>query len=127
MLSEEAIDYHQQADNAQSDKAVEDYSTDDFSKDSAIEEVEVPQTESLLTTSDDLLNDYRTYRRQVKVDKLEDELSHYQSSADLGQLETGQSAFKRGLAKTTTKNRQYRMNRKRMSDIEQRLAELRGE
>ena len=60
-------------------------------------------------------------------DKLEDELFHYQSSDDLGQLETGQSAFKRGLAKTTTKNRQYRMNKKRMSDIEQRLAELRGE
>lgn len=127
LSSEEAIDYHQQADNAQSDKAIEDYSTDDFSKDSAIEEVEVPQTESPLTTSDELPNDYRTYRKQAKVDKLEDELSHYQSSDDLGQLETGQSAFKRGLAKTTTKNRQYRMNKKRMSDIEQRLAELRGE
>ena len=127
LSSEEAIDYHQQADNAQSDKAIEDYSTDDFSKDSAIEEVEVPQTESSLTTSDELPNDYRTYRKQAKVDKLEDELSHYQSSDDLGQLETGQSAFKRGLAKTTTKNRQYRMNKKRMSDIEQRLAELRGE
>lgn len=127
LSSEEAIDYHQQADNAQSDKAIEDYSTDNFSKDSAIEEVEVPQTESSLTTSDELPNDYRTYRKQVKVDKLEDELSHYQSSDDLGQLETGQSAFKRGLAKTTTKNRQYRMNKKRMSTIEQRLAELRGE
>lgn len=127
LSSEEAIDYHQQADNAQSDKAIEDYSTDNFSKDSAIEEVEVPQTESSLTTSDELPNDYRTYRKQAKVDKLEDELSHYQSSDDLGQLETGQSAFKRGLAKTTTKNRQYRMNKKRMSDIEQRLAELRGE
>lgn len=127
LSSEEAIDYHQQADNAQSDKAIEDYSTDNFSKDSAIEEVEVPQTESPLTTSDELPNDYRTYRKQAKVDKLEDELSHYQSSDDLGQLETGQSAFKRGLAKTTTKNRQYRMNKKRMSDIEQRLAELRGE
>ncbi|MGT2874196.1 hypothetical protein ACVRZP_05465 [Streptococcus gallolyticus subsp. gallolyticus] len=124
---EEVIDYHQQADNAQSDKAIEDYSTDNFSKDSAIEEVEVPQTESPLTTSDELPNDYRTYRKQAKVDKLEDELSHYQSSDDLGQLETGQSAFKRGLAKTTTKNRQYRMNKKRMSAIEQRLAELRGE
>lgn len=127
LSSEEAIDYHQQVDNAQSDKAIEDYSTDNFSKDSAIEEVEVPQTESPLTTSDELPNDYRTYRKQAKVDKLEDELSHYQSSDDLGQLETGQSAFKRGLAKTTTKNRQYRMNKKRMSDIEQRLAELRGE
>lgn len=127
LSNEEAIDYHQQADNAQSDKAIEDYSTDNFSKDSAIEEVEVPQTESPLTTSDELPNDYRTYRKQAKVDKLEDELSHYQSSDDLGQLETGQSAFKRGLAKTTTKNRQYRMNKKRMSDIEQRLAELRGE
>lgn len=127
LSSEEAIDYHQQADNAQSDKAIEDYSTDNFSKDSAIEEVEVPQTESPLTTSDELPNDYRTYRKQAKVDKLEDELFHYQSSDDLGQLETGQSAFKRGLAKTTTKNRQYRMNKKRMSDIEQRLAELRGE
>lgn len=127
LSSEEAIDYHQQADNAQSDKAIEDYSTDNFSKDSAIEEVEVPQTESPLTTSDELPNDYRTYRKQAKVDKLEDELSHYQSSDDLGQLETGQSAFKRGLAKTTTKNRHYRMNKKRMSDIEQRLAELRGE
>lgn len=127
LSSEEAIDYHQQADNAQGDKAIEDYSTDNFSKDSAIEEVEVPQTESPLTTSDELPNDYRTYRKQAKVDKLEDELSHYQSSDDLGQLETGQSAFKRGLAKTTTKNRQYRMNKKRMSDIEQRLAELRGE
>ena len=127
LSSEEAIDYYQQADNAQSDKAIEDYSTDNFSKDSAIEEVEVPQTESPLTTSDELPNDYRTYRKQAKVDKLEDELSHYQSSDDLGQLETGQSAFKRGLAKTTTKNRQYRMNKKRMSDIEQRLAELRGE
>ncbi|MCY7177381.1 hypothetical protein [Streptococcus gallolyticus] len=127
LSSEEAIDYHQQADNAQSDKAIEDYSTDNFSKDSAIEEVEVPQTESPLTTSDELPNDYRTYRKQAKVDKLEDELSHYQSSDDLGQLETGQSAFKRGLAKTTTRNRQYRMNKKRMSDIEQRLAELRGE
>lgn len=127
LSSEEAIDYHQQADNAQSEKAIEDYSTDNFSKDSAIEEVEVPQTESPLTTSDEFPNDYRTYRKQVKVDKLEDELSHYQSSDDLGQLETGQSAFKRGLAKTTTKNRQYRMNKKRMSDIEQRLAELRGE
>lgn len=127
LSSEEAIDYHQQADNAQSDKAIEDYSTDNFSKDSAIEEVEVPQTESPLTTSDEFPNDYRTYRKQAKVDKLEDELSHYQSSDDLGQLETGQSAFKRGLAKTTTKNRQYRMNKKRMSDIEQRLAELRGE
>ncbi|CDO17686.1 Conserved hypothetical membrane protein [Streptococcus gallolyticus] len=127
LSSEEAIDYHQQADNAQSDKAIEDYSTDNFSKDSAIEEVEVPQTESPLTTSDELPNDYRTYRKQAKVDKLEDELSHYQSSDDLGQLETGQSAFKRGLAKTTTKNRQYRMNKKRMSDIEQRLAQLRGE
>lgn len=127
LSSEEAIDYHQQADNARSDKAIEDYSTDNFSKDSAIEEVEVPQTESPLTTSDELPNDYRTYRKQAKVDKLEDELSHYQSSDDLGQLETGQSAFKRGLAKTTTKNRQYRMNKKRMSDIEQRLAELRGE
>ncbi|CBI14144.1 conserved hypothetical membrane protein [Streptococcus gallolyticus UCN34] len=124
---EEVIDYHQQADNAQSDKAIEDYSTDNFSKDSAIEEVEVPQTESPLTTSDELPNDYRTYRKQAKVDKLEDELSHYQSSDDLGQLEIGQSAFKRGLAKTTTKNRQYRMNKKRMSAIEQRLAELRGE
>lgn len=127
LSSEEAIDYHQQADNAQSEKAIEDYSTDNFSKDSAIEEVEVPQTESPLTTSDEFPNDYRTYRKQAKVDKLEDELSHYQSSDDLGQLETGQSAFKRGLAKTTTKNRQYRMNKKRMSDIEQRLAELRGE
>lgn len=127
LSSEEAIDYHQQADNAQGDSAIEDYSTDDFSKDSAIEEVETPQTESPLRTSDELPNDYRTYRQQAKVDKLEDELSHYQSSEDLGQLETGQSAFKRGLAKTTTKNRQYRMNRKRMSDIEQRLAELRGE
>lgn len=127
LSSEEAIDYHQQADNAQSDSAIEDYSTDDFSKDSAIEEVELPQTESPLTTSDEFPNDYRTYRQQVKGDKLEDELSQYQSSKDLGQLETGQSAFKRGLAKTTTKNRQYRMNKKRMSDIEQRLAELRGE
>ena len=127
LSSEEAIDYHQQADNAQRDNAIEDYSTDNFSKDSAIEEVEVPQMESPLTTSDELPNDYRTYRKQAKVDKLEDELSYYQSSDDLGQLETGQSAFKRGLAKTTTKNRQYRMNKKRMSDIEQRLAELRGE
>lgn len=127
LSNEEAIDYHQQADNAQSDKAIEDYSTDNFSKDLAIEEVEVPQTESPLTTSDELPNDYRTYRKQAKVDRLEDELSHYQSSDDLGQLETGQSAFKRGLAKTTTKNRQYRMNKKRMSAIEQRLAELRGE
>lgn len=127
LSSEEVIDYHQQADNAQSDKAIEDYSTDNFSKDSAIEEVEVPQTESPLTTSDELPNDYRTYRKQAKADKLEDELLQYQFSEDLGQLETGQSAFKRGLAKTTTKNRQYRMNKKRMSDIEQRLAELRGE
>lgn len=127
LSGEEAIDYHQQADNAQSDKAIEDYSTDNFSKDSAIEEVEVPQTESPLRTSDELPNDYRTYLNQAKVDRLEDELSQYQSSDDLGQLETGQSAFKRGLAKTTTKNRQYRMNKKRMSDIEQRLAELRGE
>lgn len=127
LSSEEAIDYHQQADNAQGDSVIEDYSTDDFSKDSAIEEVETPQTESPLRPSDELPNDYRTYRQQAKVDKLEDELSQYQSSEDLGQLETGQSAFKRGLAKTTTKNRQYRMNRKRMSDIEQRLAELRGE
>lgn len=127
LSSEEVIDYHQQADNAQSDKAIEDYSTDNFSKDSAIEEVEVPQTESPLTTSDELSNDYRTYRKQAKADKLEDELLQYQFSEDLGQLETGQSAFKRGLAKTTTKNRQYRMNKKRMSDIEQRLAELRGE
>lgn len=127
LSSEEAIDYHQQADNAQSDKAIEDYSTADFSKDSAIEEVEVPQTEFSLTASDELPNDYRTYRQQAKVNKLEDELFHYQFSDDLGQLETGQSAFKRGLAKTTTKNRQYRMNKKRMSDIEQRLAELRGE
>lgn len=127
LSSEEVIDYHQQADNAQSDKAIEDYSTDNFSKASALEEVEVPQTESPLTTSDELPNDYRTYRKQAKVDKLEDELLQYQFSEDLGQLETGQSAFKRGLAKTTTKNRQYRMNKKRMSDIEQRLAELRGE
>lgn len=127
LSSEEVIDYHQQADNAQSDKAIEDYSTDNFSKDSAIEEVEVPRTESLLTTSDELPNDYRTYRKQAKADKLEDELLQYQFSEDLGQLETGQSVFKRGLAKTTTKNRQYRMNKKRMSDIEQRLAELRGE
>lgn len=127
LSSEEAIDYHQQADNAQSDQAIEDYSTDNFSKDSAIEEVEVPQKESPLKTSGDLPKDYRTYRKQAKVDKLEDELSQYQTSDDLGQLETGQSAFKRGLAKTTTKNRQYRMNKKRMSDIEQRLAELRGE
>lgn len=127
LSSEEAIDYHQQADNAQGDSVIEDYSTDDFSKDSAIEEVETPQTESPLRPSDELPNDYRTYRQQAKVDKLEDELSQYQSSEDLGQLETGQSAFKRGLAKTTTKNRQYRMNKKRMSDIEQRLAELRGE
>lgn len=127
LSSEEVIDYHQQADNAQSDKAIEDYSTDNFSKDSAIEEVEVPQTESPLTTSDELPNDYRTYRKQAKADKLEDELLQYQFSEDLGQLETGQSAFKRGLAKTTTKNRQYRMNKKQMSDIEQRLAELRGE
>ena len=80
-----------------------------------------------MTASDELPNDYRTYRQQAKVNKLEDELFHYQFSDDLGQLETGQSAFKRGLAKTTTKNRQYRMNKKRMSDIEQRLAELRGE
>lgn len=127
LSSEEVIDYHQQADNAQSDKAIEDYSTDNFSKASALEKVEVPQTESPLTTSDELPNDYRTYRKQAKVDKLEDELLQYQFSEDLGQLETGQSAFKRGLAKTTTKNRQYRMNKKRMSDIEQRLAELRGE
>lgn len=127
LSSEEAIDYHQQADNAQSDQAIEDYSTDNFSKDSAIEEVEVPQKESPLKTSGDLPKDYRTYRKQAKVDKLEDELSQYQTSDDLGQLETGQSAFKRGLAKTLTKNRQYRMNKKRMSDIEQRLAELRGE
>lgn len=126
LSSEEAIDYHQQADNAQGDSVIEDYSTDDFSKDSAIEEVETPQTESPLRVSDELPNDYRTYRQQAKVDKLEDELSHYQSSEDLGQLETGQSAFKRGLAKTTTKNRQYRMNKQRMSAIEQRLAELRG-
>lgn len=127
LSSEEVIDYHQQADNAQSDKAIEDYSTDNFSKASALEEVEVPQTEFPLTTSDELPNDYRTYRKQAKADKLEDELLQYQFSEDLGQLETDQSAFKRGLAKTTTKNRQYRMNKKRMSDIEQRLAELRGE
>lgn len=124
LSSEEVIDYHQQADNAQSDKAIEDYSTNDFLTDSAIEEVEVPQTESPLKTSESLPNDYRTYRKQAK---LEDELFQYQFSEDLGQLETGQSAFKRGLSKTTTKNRQYRMNKKRMSDIEQRLAELRGE
>lgn len=127
LASEKAIDYHQQADNAQSDKAIEDYSTDNFSKDSAIEEVEAPPTESPLKTSGDLPKDYRTYRKQAKVDKLEDELSQYQTSDDLGQLETGQSAFKRGLAKTTTKNRQYLMNKQRMSAIEQRLAELRGE
>ncbi len=127
LSSEEVIDYHQQADNAQSDKAIEDYSTDNFSKASALEEVEVPRTESPLTTSDELPNDYRTYRKQAKADKLEDELLQYQFSEDLGQLETDQSAFKRGLAKTTTKNRQYRMNKKRMSDIEQRLAKLRGE
>ena len=124
LSSEEVIDYHQQADNAQIDKAIEDYSTNDFLTDSAIEEVEVPQTESPLKTSESLPNDYRTYRKQAK---LEDELFQYQFSEDLGQLETGQSAFKRGLAKTTTKNRQYRMNKKRMSAIEQRLAELRGE
>lgn len=124
LSSEEVIDYHQQADNAQIDKAIEDYSTNDFLTDSAIEEVEVPQTESPLKTSESLPNDYRTYRKQAK---LEDELFQYQFSEDLGQLETGQSAFKRGLAKTTTKNRQYRMNKKRMSDIEQRLAKLRGE
>lgn len=127
LASEKAIDYHQQADNAQSDKAIEDYSTDNFSKDSAIEEVEAPPTESPLKTSGDLPKDYRTYRKQAKLDKLEDELSQYQTSDDLGQLETGQSAFKRGLAKTTTKNRQYLMNKQRMSAIEQRLAELRGE
>lgn len=127
LSSEEVIDYHQQADNAQIDKAIEDYSTNDFLTDSAIEEVEVPQTESPLTTSESLPNDYRTYRKQAKADKLEDELLQYQFSEDLGQLETDQSAFKRGLAKTTTKNRQYRMNKKRMSDIEQRLAKLRGE
>lgn len=127
LASEKAIDYHQQADNAQSDQAIEDYSTDNFSKDSAIEEVEAPPTESPLKTSGDLPKDYRTYRKQAKVDKLEDELSQYQTSDDLGQLETGQSAFKRGLAKTTTKNRQYLMNKQRMSAIEQRLAELRGE
>lgn len=127
LSSEEVIDYHQQADNAQIDKAIEDYSTNDFLTDSAIEEVEVPQTESPLKTSESLPNDYRTYRKQAKADKLEDELLQYQFSEDLGQLETDQSAFKRGLAKTTTKNRQYRMNKKRMSDIEQRLAELRGE
>lgn len=124
LSSEEVIDYHQQADNAQIDKAIEDYSTNDFLTDSAIEEVEAPQTESPLKTSESLPNDYRTYRKQAK---LEDELFQYQFSEDLGQLETGQSAFKRGLAKTTTKNRQYRMNKKRMSDIEQRLAKLRGE
>ncbi|WP_288623169.1 hypothetical protein [uncultured Streptococcus sp.] len=127
LSSEEVIDYHQQADNAQIDKAIEDYSTNDFLTDSAIEEVEVPQTESPLKTSESLPNDYRTYRKQAKADKLEDELLQYQFSEDLGQLETDQSAFKRGLAKTTTKNRQYRMNKKRMSDIEQRLAKLRGE
>lgn len=127
LSSEEVIDYHQQADNAQIDKAIEDYSTNDFLTDSAIEEVEVPQTESPLKTSESLPNDYRTYRKQAKADKLEDELLQYQFSEDLGQLETDQSAFKRGLAKTTTKNRQYRMNKKRMSAIEQRLAELRGE
>lgn len=124
LSGEETIDYHQQADNAQSGKAIEDYSTDDFSTDSAIEEVEAPPTESPLKTSESLPSDYRTYRKQAK---LEDELSQYQFSDDLGQLEIGQSAFKRGLAKTTTKNRQYRMNKQRMSAIEQRLAELRGE
>ncbi|WP_288588881.1 hypothetical protein [uncultured Streptococcus sp.] len=127
LSNEELVDYQQQADQSQSDKAIEDYSNQGFSQEFAIEEVETPQIEPSLKTSDELPNDYRTYRQQAKVDKLEDELSQYQSSDDLGRLETGQSAFKRGLAKTTTKNRQYRMNKKRMSDIEQRLAELRGE
>lgn len=113
-------------DYVQSDTPVEHYPDQDFSHDSAIKE-EVSHIDSSLKTSAELPNDYQTYRKQVKVDKLKDELSNYQSSDDLGHLETGESAFKRGLAKTTTKNRQYRMNKKRMSYIERRLAELRGE
>lgn len=122
LSSEELTDYHKQADSYQ-----EGDSDKDISMESSIEEGEIPQTESSLRTSDSLPTDYRTYRKQAKVDKLKKELSQYYSSEDLGRLETGQSAFKRGLAKTTTKNRQYRMNTKRMSAIEKRLAELRGE
>ena len=122
LSSEELADYHKQADSYQ-----EGDSDKDISMDSPIEAREIPQTESSLRTSDSLPTDYRTYRKQAKVDKLKKELSQYYSSEDLGRLETGQSAFKRGLAKTTTKNRQYRMNIKRMSAIEKRLAELRGE
>lgn len=82
------------------------------------EKVEVPSVTS------ELPKDFKTYQKQRK---LEDELSQYQSVGDLGKLQgTKESAFKRGLSKTTTKSRQYRMNINRISNLERKLERMRG-
>lgn len=74
--------------------------------------------------------DYKTYRtrlkKEKKMDRLEKELSEYHNVDDLSQLRAV-SPFKRGLAKVTSRKRQYKMNVKRARKIEQKLAELRGE
>lgn len=76
------------------------------------------------SVTDELFKDFKTYQKQRK---LEDELSQYQNAGDLGKLQgTKESAFKRGLSKTTTKSRQYRMNINQISNLERKLERMRG-
>lgn len=76
------------------------------------------------SVTNELLKDFKTYQKQRK---LEDELSQYQNAGDLGKLQgTKESAFKRGLSKTTTKSRQYRMNINQISNLERKLERMRG-
>lgn len=75
-------------------------------------------------------SDYKFYKQKLKeekkINRLEEELSNYQQMADLSRL-NAVSPFKRGVAKVTSRKRQYEMNVKRARKIEQKLAELRGE
>lgn len=76
------------------------------------------------SVTNELSKDFKTYQKQRK---LEDELSQYQNAGDLGKLQgTKESAFKRGLSKTTTKSRQYRMNINQISNLERKLERMRG-
>ena len=138
LANEEPTDYQQSTDNANSleefeptldSDETEDYQTqtDVASLGGTVEDSQTNYPEETSDTSKELPKDYRTYQKQTKIDRLEDELTQYHTSEDLGQLETGESAFRRGLAKTTTKSRQYRMNTKRITEIERQLSELRGE
>lgn len=76
------------------------------------------------SVTNELSKDFKTYQKQRK---LEDELSQYQNAGDLGKLQgIKESAFKRGLSKTTTKSRQYRMNINQISNLERKLERMRG-